>query len=187
MPRVQQKSKSKNSNKQQVNARTQMDYKILKVAGISLLVILVLAVGYLLLDKYVFNKDNQTETKRFEDLTHISLSEYKWLLNEDDTNPLKNVEHEVYVFIYNGDYDVCEMCETLEADVKDAASKAKDKGYSFFVLDYNKYPEIQSYVSGLFLPNRPGLVHISGDSYADDNAINTSENGILYVLKSITK
>ncbi|MDY0210400.1 MAG: hypothetical protein RBQ91_03200 [Acholeplasma sp.] len=187
MPRVEQKSKSKSTKKQPVNARTQTDYKILKVAGIALLVIAVLASAYLLLDKFVFNKENETEIKRYEDLTHITLSEYKWLLGEDESNPLTNIEHDVYIFVYNRDYEACELCESLEDEVKEAAAKASENGYSFFVLDYVKYPDIQTYVSGLFLPNRPGLIHISGDSYADTDAISTSENGILFVLNSIIK
>lgn len=188
MPRVTETKKKKtNKTQKTVTKKDKTDYKILKIAGVTLLGVIVLFVGYLLLDKYVLNPNNDTTVERFEDIEHLTLNQYKWLLNADETEPVDDVLYDIYVFIYNSDYDTCTMCASLEAEIEEAAELAASKGYSFFVLNYQDYKEIATYVSGIFLPNRPALIHITGEVYADTGAIQTSETSILYTLSQITK
>jgi len=187
MPRVTEtKTKKTTKTQKTVTKKDKTDYKILKITGVTLLGVIVLFVGYLLLDKYVLNPKNDTTVERFEDLEHLTLNQYKWLLNADETEPVDDVLYDVYVFIYNSDYETCTLCESLEADIEEAASLAASKGYSFFVLDYQAYQEIATYVTGTFLPNRPALIHITGEAYADTGAVQTSETSILYTLSQIT-
>lgn len=188
MPRVNEtKQKNQNKNQKMVTKKDKTDYKIIKIAGVALLSVVVLFLGYLLLDKYVLNSNNNQTVERFKDVDHLTLNQYKWLLNDDEKEPVEGVLYDVYVFVYNKDYDACTLCGTLESDVKAAAAAAEAKGYSFYVLDYQKYQDIATYVTGTFLPNRPALIHISGEAYADTDAISTSENAILSILSTITK
>lgn len=196
MPRVQSTKQNTNQNKSNIKKnkkantplkKDQVDYKILKYAGVSLLLIVVGFVGYLVLDRYVLNPKNDTTVERFEEEDHITLNQFKWLLNQNETDPVTGVNHEVYVFIYNKDYKVCELCESLEDSIKLALQEAESKGISFYVLDYQAYPDVQAFVSNIFLPGRPALIKIEGENYASENAISTSESAILYVLNNIGK
>ena len=101
---------------------------------------------------------------------------------------MKSIDYTMSIFfVYNGDYDVCTSCESLEDQVINAAKKAKDNGYSFFVLNYNKYSEIQTAVTSLQLPDRPGLIHIEGEAISSENGVLTVQSQIEYKLATISK
>jgi hypothetical protein len=189
MPRVEKKAVNKQpAKKNQVNQKKQVDAKIIKIGAVIGLLAILGVLAYLLLDKYVFT-EKEPNYNRFETLEHLTLDEYKYLIgtNEDQDDAITDVFHDIYIFVYNGNYDECTTCEDLEEIVKDAASKAKEKGYSFFVLNYNEYNEIQTEVSGLQLPSRPGLIHIEGEAIATTEGVLTVQTQIEYKLATISK
>ena len=187
MPRVEKKALNKKQGNTQVSNKKLNDAKIIKIGATVLLVAVLAFLAYLLLDKYVF-KEKEPNYFKFDTLEHVTLDEFNYFLgtNEDKKNEVDRL-HDVYIFVYNGDYDVCTSCESLEDQVISAAKKAKDNGYSFFVLNYNKYSEIQTAVTSLQLPDRPGLIHIEGESISSENGVLTVQSQIEYKLATISK
>ena len=188
MPRVEKKAANQPAKKKKVNQKQALDAKIMKIGAVVLLVAVLGFLVYLLLDKYVF-KEEAVNFDRFETLEHLTLDEYKYIIgaNEDPDDVVSGLAYDVYIFVYNGNYDECVSCEELEDVVTNAANKAKEKGYSFFVLDYNKYKDIQTEVEGLQLPSRPGLIHIEGERLAETESVLTVKTQIEYKLATITK
>lgn len=186
MPRVENKKPVKKANQSKKQTKKdQTDYKIIKISSFVLLAIVILFSGYLLVDRYILNNGDDEVVERFEDIEHLTLNEFKYLLNDDETNVVENLNYDIYVFIYNSDYETCTLCEDLESNIKQAASQAEANGYSFFVLDYQDYQDISSYVSNTYLPDLPALIHIEGEAYADENAVSTSRTAILSILSQI--
>jgi hypothetical protein len=139
--------------------------KVSKSLWITLSVVLVfgLVVGiYFIIESF----KKETEVTRYDNITHLELDQFQALLGEDKT-PLDDIEdvikHDIYVFIYNEDYDVCTTCAELENLINEKALK-EGRTYTFFVLNYTDYPTIKEELSTNFLPNMPVLVHIEGES-----------------------
>ena len=115
--------------------------------------------------------------KRFENIEHISTSIYNVLLGKQYSDELseddlkiweeieKNLERDVYVFIYNADYDESPDTKDLESLINEAFNR-EDKTYTFLVLNYFGNEEIENVISAEShgLPIRPVLVHIEGEN-----------------------
>ena len=69
----------------------------------------------------------ESEITRYDNITHLELDQFQALLGEDKT-PLDDIEdaikHDIYVFIYNEDYDVCTTCE-LENLINEKSFKGR--------------------------------------------------------------
>lgn len=187
MPRANNNKKPGNKkNTKKVVQSNKTTNKIILFTVLGILLVGLGALTYWLLDTYVF-KDAQPNYDRFETVDHITLDEYKWLVNDNEEDPLEDVKYDIYVYIYNGNFEECTVCEDLESAVLDAASAASGNNYSFFVMNYNDEDNtgISSYITGLFLPNRPALIHIQGEALATEDAIVTSPTQILSTLNQI--
>lgn len=162
---------SKNSNQTKTykgkkpTPQKQQKPKVSKSLWITLSVVLMfgLVVGiYFMVES--FNKE--LEVNRYENITHLKLEQFQALLS-DNKDPLDDIEdeikHDVYVFVYNEDYDVCTTCAEIESLINEKASK-EGRTYTFFVLNYSAYPQIKEELSTNFLPNMPVLIHIEGES-----------------------
>ena len=144
--------------------------KVSKSLWITLSVVLLfgLVVGiYLFMESF----NNEPEVNRYDNITHLELDQFQALLSENK-EPLKDIEdeikHDVYVFVYNEDYDVCTTCADLESMITEKALK-EGRTYTFFVLNYTAYPQIKEELSTNFLPGMPVLVHIEGESILEGN------------------
>lgn len=187
MPRVTNtKQPVKKQNNKKAFQPSQTSNKVMLYTVLGILLIGIGALTYWLVDTYVF-KDKEQNYDRFETLEHIVLDEYKWLLNDNEEDALEDVKYDVYVYIYNGNFEECTVCEDLESAVIAAAEAAGSQNYSFFVMNYNDTDNasLSSYISGLLLPSRPALIHIQGDALATENAMITSPTSILSTLNSI--
>lgn len=132
-------------------------------------------------------------TKRFDDMTHITLNQYKALFSDTARENLKDEEledfnkidlaHNVYVFIYNGEYDESETTQRLESLVISIGQK-EDKNYTFLVLNYYMYEGIKDQVPNTHLPEDPVLVHIEGQVIAEDG-VQTNYLSIYSVLNKL--
>lgn len=132
-------------------------------------------------------------TKRFDDITHITLNHYKVLLNKMDRNDLKEEELEdfneiilkqnIYVFIYNGEYDESETTKNLADRIIEIGEK-EDTSYTFLVLNYYMHEGIKDLLDGNYLPVDPVLVHIEGEDIGDDG-IKTNYLSILSILNKL--
>lgn len=187
MPRVTNTKKpvSKQNIKKPVQT-SQTSSKIMLYTVLGILLIGIGALTYWIVDTYIF-KDQVPNYDRFETVEHITLDQYKWLLNDNEEDEVEDVKYDIYVYIYNGNFEECTVCEDLEAAVKAAADAAGVQNYSFFVMNYNDEDNvgITSYISGLLLPTRPALIHIQGEALATSNAITTSPTAILSSLNQI--
>lgn len=115
--------------------------------------------------------------KRFTNIEHISTSIYKVLIADLEAGDLsekdleiwekleETLERDVYVFIYNADYDESPDTKDLESLINQAHNK-EDKNYTLVVLNYFGNEEIENIIStgSHGLPVRPVLVHIEGES-----------------------
>lgn len=132
-------------------------------------------------------------TMRFEELTHITLNQYKVIINQLEKNDLKDEEyddfdkidlaHNVYVFIYNGEYDESETTQRLEALVTEVGKK-EDNSFTFLVLNYYLHQGITDLVKNTSLPVDPVLVHIEGETVKEDG-IQTNYLSIVSVLNRL--
>ncbi len=187
MPRATNTKKPVNNknNKKAVQPKNNAN-KIMLFTVLGIVLVGLGALTYWLLDTYVF-KDKEPNYDRFETVEHITLDQYKWLINDNEEDPVEDVKYDVYVYIYNGNFEECTVCEDLEAAVLAAANASSGSNYSFFVMNYNDEDNtgITSYISGLFLPNRPALIHIQGEALAATGAIVTSPTQILSTLNQI--
>lgn len=190
MPRVTNTKKpiEKKSTKPVVKKSNKTN-KIILFSVLGVLLVGLGALTYWIIDTYVL-KESEPNYERFvdvESIVPITLDNYKWLVGASEEDALKDVEHNVYVYIYNGNFKECTVCESLESAVIEAANAAAAQGYSFYVIDYNDKDNegLVEYIQGLFLPNRPALIHIEGEALASENAISTSPTAILSILNQI--
>lgn len=147
----------KKSNKTPEKALANTKLKQYLFALLTVVVIAGIVVGIVLLTK---NKGNQEENKRFEDLTHISLKEFNALIGKSESdNDLKDLDsgfltqEDIYVFIYNPDFDN----EELESLIK---RFGEDFKFNILVMNYEENKGISEQYSKLLLPDRPALIHI---------------------------
>lgn len=190
MPRVTNTKKPIETKKNQKVAK-KSNVKADKIILYTVLGVLLLGLGaltYWVVDTYIL-KESEPNYARFESLKdlHITLDEYKWLVGDNEEDSLGTVNYNVYVYIYNGNFKECTVCESMESAVIAAANAAAEKGYSFYVMDYNSKDTdgLPNYITNLLLPNRPALIHIEGEALASENAITTSPNSILSILNQI--
>lgn len=163
MSKIKNQPKTNNGKKTTLKQQQKSKSKSIIWATLCLILVVGLSVGIY----FMFNNLNNEQTvTRYEDLTHIKFDQYQALLS-DDKKALEelNVEikHDVYVFVYNEDYDACTTCAELESSIQEKALK-EGRTYTFFVLNYTKYPQIKEQLEDNFLPNMPVLVHIEGET-----------------------
>ncbi|MDD4090608.1 MAG: hypothetical protein PHY22_02725, partial [Acholeplasmataceae bacterium] len=78
--------------------------------GFGVLIVAIIVILIVVLNK---KPQEEPEVKRFEDLIHISLKEYKALLGDEESDDdlaeldLDKIPTEFYVFVYNPDYEEC--------------------------------------------------------------------------------
>lgn len=191
MPRVTNTKKPIETKKNQKVVK-KSNVKADKIILYTVLGVLLLGLGaltYWVVDTYIL-KESEPNYARFQDLDnvkHISLDQYRWLVGDNEKDSLGTVNYDVYVYIYNGNFKECTVCESLESAVIAAANAAAAQGYSFYVMDYNSKDTngLPNYITNLLLPNRPALIHIEGEALASENAITTSPNSILSILNQI--
>lgn len=136
---------------------------------------------------------------RYENIEHVTTSIFEVLLgkkfkdelNEDDLEIFeeleKDLKYDVYVFIYNQDYENSEESEKLEDTINDVYNK-EDRAFTIVVLNYLLNEDITSLLEeyNLNLPNTPVLVHIEGETIAEKGVSGTYLS-ILSKLNNILK
>lgn len=188
-------SKRKNKTEKPVPKKTNNKHKILYLSIIGVLVLTI--IGLVLWMQFRPEKPEPEPIKRFPDIEHISTSIYKVLIDPTDTEVenLKDKEKEqyekleetlkydVYVYIYNADYEESSTSELLEQLVIDTHNK-EDKNYTLLVLNYVDNEEVVDLLDEHYLPEDPVLVHITGQSVAE-NGISTNYLAIQSVLVTL--
>lgn len=173
--------------------------KKVKIISWSIVGVIFLAVIGIALWQEFKPKPKEPELpERFTNIEHISTSMYKLLLlgeetsadlSEEDKEEWKeifdNLKHDVYVFIYNADYEASPDSEELENAIIEAYNK-ENKNYTLLVLNYNKNENIINEIadSAHALPNRPVLIHIEGQDVAEKGYA-TTVNDIRTVLAGL--
>lgn len=156
-------------------------------SGLGILLLIGISVGLYFVIANMIKKPAKEEKKRFEDLTHITLEQYQGILNGDHEitvgDEVIQVNHHVYIYVYNPDYDVCTSCNNLDALIQEAATK-EGKTYSFFVLNASLFEKINETIEGAQLPNHPALVHIQGNMIGE-NGVSANELAIKSVLSKL--
>ncbi len=113
---------------------------------------------------------------RYEDLTHISTDIYKVFtkeldvidLNDDDKEIYDGLDlrDDIYIFIYNPNYEECQDCEEIEAFIQSIYSE-EDKPYTFVLMNFNENEEMEELLNISALGIRPVLLHIEGEEFKD--------------------
>lgn len=187
-------SKRKNKTGKSVPKKTNKN-KILYLSIIGVLVVAI--IGLVLWMEFRPEKPKPDPIKRFPEIEHISTSIYKVLVDPTDTEVenLKDKEKEqyekleqklkydVYVYIYNSDYEESSTSEQLEQLVIDTYNK-EDKNYTLLVLNYVENDDIVELLDEHYLPEDPVLIHITGQSVAE-NGISTNYLAIQSVLVTL--
>lgn len=165
---------------------------------LSIIGVLVVAViGLVLWMEFRPEKPEPEPIKRFPDIEHISTSIYKVLIDSTDTavENLKDEEKEqyeelepklkynIYVYIYNADYDESTNSELLEQLVIDTYNK-EDKDFTLLVINYVDNEDIVDLLEEHYLPEDPVLIQITGQSVAE-NGISTNYLAIQSVLVAL--
>lgn len=164
---------------QQKEPMKEVPKKVRMIAWIIMGVIVLGVVGVLLWMELRPKPKEPELPERYENMANISTAIYEVILgdkfsdelNEDDLevwNEIKDdLEYNVYVFIYNQDYEVSEESENLESLVKELYNK-EGKNFTILVLNYLKNEGITELLSeyNVSLPVSPVLVHIEGDKVA---------------------
>lgn len=187
-------SKRKNKTGKSVPKKTNKN----KILYLSIIGVLVAAIiGLVLWIEFRPEKPKPDPIKRFPEIEHISTSIYKVLVDPTDTEVenLKDKEKEqyekleqklkydVYVYIYNSDYEESSTSEQLEQLVIDTYNK-EDKNYTLLVLNYVENDDIVELLDEHYLPEDPVLIHITGQSVAE-NGISTNYLAIQSVLVTL--
>jgi|LSQX01.1.fsa_nt_gb hypothetical protein len=136
--------------------------------GFGVLIVAIIVILIVVLNK---KPQEEPEVKRFEDLIHISLKEYKALLGDEESDDdlaeldLDKIPTEFYVFVYNPDYEECPWCEELEEKITEIALKYQEENDKniILVMNYQENPEIEELYDDLEFPLKPVLIYIIGD------------------------
>lgn len=135
---------------------------------------------------------------RLENVEHISSSIFEVMLekkfsdelNEDDLEIWEKLEsdlkYNVYVYIYNQDYEESPDSEALEDLVKSIYEK-ENNTFTIVVLNYTKNQAILNLLTeyNVNLPTVPVLVHIEGETIAKEKGVVISYNDILARLNNL--
>lgn len=135
---------------------------------------------------------------RLENVEHISSSIFEVMLekkfsdelNEDDLEIWEKLEsdlkYNVYVYIYNQDYEESPDSEALEDLVK-SIYENENNTFTIVVLNYTKNQAILNLLTeyNVNLPTVPVLVHIEGETIAKEKGVVISYNDILARLNNL--
>lgn len=171
--------------------------KNVKIITWSILGAIVIGIISVLLWMEYGGKKEPTLPERFENIEHISTDIFEVMLGEKFSDELSeddlelwdeikdDLERDIYIFIYNQDYEESPDSEKLEDLVKEVYNK-EDKGYTIFVLNYLKNINVEELLEGenIRFPTMPALVHVEGEEIAE-NGVNSTYNTILVELNKL--
>lgn len=114
--------------------------------------------------------------ERYEDHSKISVNHYKALvgyngfspaeLNDDDKEIYEefkdDLKNDIYIFIYNPDYEECPRCEDIESFINSILDKKENKSYTFLLMSLTNNEDIFD-ILGQETEPTPLLIHIKGD------------------------
>lgn len=123
---------------------------------------------------------------RFENIENVSTSIFEVLLGKKFSDELtekelevweeieKDLKYNIYIFIYNQDYEVSEDSEKLEDLVNEVYNK-ENRNFTIVVLNYLINEDITDLLeeNNIGLPEVPVLVHIEGETIAEGGVIVT--------------
>lgn len=129
--------------------------------------------------------------ERYEDIKQISSNHYKALISsfnfdmaelEDEEKEVydsfkNDLKNDIYIFVYNPDYDECPRCEQLEQFIKTIYNK-ENKDFTLLIMNYADNLNIFDYVDGN-IEKAPALLYIKGDKL---DQVYTTVNEIKYQL-----
>lgn len=125
---------------------------------------------------------------RFENVEHITSSILEVILTQKNSEDLTEEELEIweeidlsddvrdiYVFIYNQDYEASPDSENLESLVNEVYNK-ENRSFAILVLNYLENENVVDLLNNnnVALPTVPVLVHIEGESIATNGVITTA-------------
>lgn len=194
-PQGPKRALNKQQIEQQEKEQRERREKIIRNTYLSVVgVLIVVVIAVMLWIQFKPEKKPDEPVDMFPTIQHINIEHYKVLLGQQEAIDLKdedkeefdkiNLEYNVYVYIYNSWYDECENCEELESLVTSVAEK-EDKDFTFLVLNYAKNEDIVDFLDKHFLPKEPVLVHIEGQTIAEENGYSTNLKAIQSVLAKL--
>lgn len=171
---------NKKSQKTQKQNRSNLIFGIINISVVVGLAILVIVLVVLSQRK----PKVEEKPKRFENLTHITLSQYEAILRGDIFESPDGLEYSnIYVYMYNPDYDACGLCGFFNDDIIRLATK-EDALYHFYVLDISAEGNegIIEKIEGNNLPTIPVFLHIYGQELQETH---TNEHSIKSALSKL--
>ncbi|NLN50897.1 MAG: hypothetical protein GX149_04695 [Acholeplasmataceae bacterium] len=163
------------AKKTEIKPKPNKQLKIVFLTTVSVLVVAVLVV--VLWWVFKDQEDPEKPLSRFEEITHISVEQYQVILNQIEISDLDDEEkeqfealelkHDVYVLVYSNDYDVCVGCGEIE-EIINEKNAIENKNFTILVLHYEENLEIDNLIGDNYLPNVPVLIHIEGETVAED-------------------
>ncbi len=141
-------------------------------SGLTLVLVVVLVLVFALKPK----DDESVADDKFPDIVHLSVNQYKYLINQIEKSELTDeeqealdeslIKHDIYIFVYNPNFEECQGCDEIALMLEDKFNK-DDKDYTIFVINYNEHPEIKEQIEQNYLPDIPVLIHIQGEETKD--------------------